>query len=73
VKALLVNVCNGTVKSAEIGSRDMRVSTGQHADCAVGWGVGELEFPFIYLFECVGGVLVGDYSRLSHVGADWTR
>ena len=36
VKALLVNVCNGTTKSAEIGSRDMRDSTGQHADCA-GW------------------------------------
>ena len=34
VKALLVNVCNGTAKSAEIGSRDMRVSTGQYADCA---------------------------------------
>ena len=67
VKALLVNVCNGTAKSAEIGSRDMRVSTGQHADCAGG------EFPFIYLFECVGGVLVGDCSRLGQVGADWTR
>jgi len=34
VKALLVNVCNGTAKSAEIGSREMRVSNGQHADCA---------------------------------------
>ena len=30
-------------------------------------------FPFIYLFGCVGGVLVGDCSRLSQVGADWTR
>ena len=39
MKALLVNVGNGTAKSAEleIGSRDMRVSTGQHADCAGGW------------------------------------
>jgi hypothetical protein len=36
VKDLLVNVCNGTAKSAEIGSRDMPVSTGQHADCAGG-------------------------------------
>ena len=36
MKALLVNVCNGIAKSAEIGSRDMRVSTGQHADCAGG-------------------------------------
>ena len=34
VKALLVNVCYGTAKSAEIVSRDMWVSTGQHADCA---------------------------------------
>ena len=50
VKALLVNVCYGTAKSAEIGSRDMRVFTGQHADCAGG------EFPLIYLFVCVGGV-----------------
>ena len=65
----IVMVCNGTAKSAEIGSRDMRVSTGQHADCT-GRGGG---FPFIYLFECVGGVLVGDCSRLGQVGADWTR
>ena len=35
-------------------------------------GVGG-DFPFIYLFECVGGILVGDCSRLSEVGADWTR
>jgi len=39
VKALLVNVCNGTAKSAEIRSRDMLVSTGQHADCAGGEGI----------------------------------
>ena len=31
------------------------------------------EFPFIYLFGCVGGVLVGDCSRLSQVSDDWTR
>ena len=55
VKAFLVNVCKGTAKSAEFGSRDMRVSTGQHADCAVEGG----EFPFIYLFGCVGGVFSG--------------
>ena len=36
VKALLVNVCYGTARSAEIVSRDMWVSTGQHADCAGG-------------------------------------
>ena len=36
VKDLLVNVCNGTSKSAETVSRDMQVSTGQHADCAGG-------------------------------------
>ena len=41
VKALLVSVCNGTAKSAEIGSSDIRVSTGQHADCA-GGGEGKL-------------------------------
>jgi len=34
VKALLVNVCYGTAKSADTVSRDMWVSTGQHADCA---------------------------------------
>jgi len=45
VKVLLVNVCNGTAKSAEIGSRDTRVSNGQPAD--------------IYLFGCVGGVFSG--------------
>ena len=33
MKALLVNVCYGTAKSAEIVSRDMLVSTGQHTDC----------------------------------------
>ena len=33
-KALLVNVGYGAAKSAEIISRDMWVSTGQHADCA---------------------------------------
>ena len=54
MKALSVNVCNGTAKSAENGSRDMRVSTGQHADCAGGRG-----FPIIYLFGCVGGVFSG--------------
>ena len=42
MKDLFMNVCNGTAKSAEIGSRDMRVSTGQHADCAGG------RMPFIY-------------------------
>jgi len=26
------------------------------------------EFAFIYLFECVEGVLVGDYFRLGQVG-----
>ena len=46
---LLVDVCYGTAKSAEIVSRDMWASTGQHADCAGG------EFPFIYWFGCVGG------------------
>jgi len=66
VKDLLVNVCYGTAKSAEIGSRDMRVSTGQHAYYAVG-------VPFINRFVCVGGVLVGDCSRLSQVRDDWTR
>ena len=45
VKTLLVNVCYGTAKSAEIGSRDMRVSTGQHADYAGGWGVIPLYIP----------------------------
>ena len=34
VKAWLVNACNSTAKSAEIGSRDMWVSSGQHAVCA---------------------------------------
>ena len=66
MKALSVNVCNGTAKSAENGSRDMRVSTGQHADCA--WG----EFPFIYRFVCVGGVLVGvvlDSAKLAVSGS----
>ena len=33
VKALLVNVCYGTAKSAEIVSRDMWVSTGQRFCC----------------------------------------
>ena len=36
MKALLVNVCNDTAKSAEIGSRDMRFSTGQQVDCTGG-------------------------------------
>ena len=36
IKALIVNVCYGTAKSVEIVSKDMRVSTAQHADCA--WG-----------------------------------
>ena len=47
MKALLVNVCNGTAKSAEIGSRDMWVSTGQHADCA--GGRIPLYIPYILL------------------------
>jgi len=70
VKALLVSVCYGTAKSAEIGSSDMWVSTGQHADCAGGGA----DFPFLYLFGCVGGVLVGGgFPRLSQISVDWTR
>jgi len=53
VKDLLVNVCYGTAKSAEIVSRDMRISTRQHADCA--GGRGGVAFPFIYLIGCAGG------------------
>ena len=37
------------------------------ADCTGG------RIPFIYLFVGVGGVLVGDCSRLSQVSVDWTR
>jgi len=49
VKALLVNVCNGTAKSVEIGSRDK--SPLDNMLIVLGG-----EFPFIYLFGCVGGV-----------------
>ena len=47
---LLVNVCYGTTKSAEIVSRDMRVSTGQHADCAGGGGNSPL-YTGLYVRE----------------------
>ena len=69
MKDLLVSVCYGTARSAEIVSRDMRVSTRPRADCAG----GEVDFPFIYRFVCVEGVLVWDCSRLSQVSSDWTR
>jgi len=63
VKVLLVNVCYGTAKSADIVSRDMWVSTGQHADCDVlliqhSLNCDGVEFPFIYRFGCVG-----DFSK----------
>jgi len=51
VKALLVNVCNGTAKLAEIGSMDMRVSTGQHADCAVGGGENSPLYTYLNVWE----------------------
>jgi len=62
VKDLSVNVCNGTAKSAEIGSRGMWVSTGQHADCVGGGGCVSLYIP---VWMCNLGVnLVEDCSRL---------
>ena len=36
VKDLLANVCYGTAKSVEIGSGDIRVSTGQYTDSVGG-------------------------------------
>jgi len=57
VKALLVKDCNGTAKSAEIVSRDTWGSPLDNTLILLGG-----EFPFIYLFGCVGGVLVGDCS-----------
>jgi len=58
---------NGTAKSAEIGSRDMRVSTRQHADCAGG------DSPLYTCLDVWEEFLVGDCSGLSQVSGDWTR
>ena len=56
MKALLVNVCNGIAKSAEIGSKDMRVSTGQHADCLFVCFVVRGESPGYRLISTVTSV-----------------
>jgi len=68
VKALLVNICYGTTKSAEIVSRDMWVYTGQHADCA-GGDISPLDTGL----DVWGEILVRDCYWLSQVSSDWTR
>ena len=56
VKALLVNVCNGTAKSAESGSRDIRVSTGKRADCACLLACSSGKIPRLSLIISTHGI-----------------